>query len=156
MKAITSGMHALAKCDFNYNSYLHPLSSSYKLNACDDGSTLVNAWDILMAGFGSIGSEHVKMHEDLNSAAEGFEKWRKKETEEKKKVSNDGAAHIRELAVYESNHAKAKTKYIQSAKNLELAIQKRDEALGDPKLKDNILRLSAKVKLFNIYIYIYI
>ncbi len=138
-------MTAVAKADSTYHNALHSLGGNYKLNPCDEGTTMSAAWEVVLAGFGSIGNEHAKMMEELNSSATELEKWRKKESEDKRKVHADAAQYVKELSAYESVEAKAKKNYHSHMKNVELAVQKRDEALNDPKLKDNVLKLTQKV-----------
>ncbi len=139
MKYLIGGLHAVAKMDSNYSHALQTLPQGNKLHACDASSSLNNAWDVIMAGMSSIGSEHTKLMEDLNATAESLEKYRKKESEDRKKVTTDGQANYKELSAYESTTNKAKANYVKQAKALEAAIQRRDEAISDPTKKDRKL-----------------
>ncbi len=110
------------------------------------GTTMMQAWEIILAGLGSMGTQHSKIHDELNSTADAFEKWRKKESDEKRKIAADGLAHRKELAAYETAMHNHKTNYLKNIKALEFAIQKRNEAMNDPKLKDSVTKLSTKVQ----------
>ena len=147
-KNIVAACSAIAKVESNYSYALTQIvnNTAYKLNSTDEGSTLTNAWDVVIAGVGSIGCQHAKIAEDLLSTQEHLEQWRKQDGEEKRKVTAEGQKYIKELAVFESDTSRAKAAYIRAAKNVEAAVIKRDEALVDPTKKDQILKLSQKVK----------